>query len=164
MKKSLLAALVGLMLIAGVSTNSFAGGKHWEGWQETISLPSFPGCGISVRGISDDILQATVDMYCGVDPGGYVGYVNPAVYDIYKARGNKYPDGRTAVLVFEKIGAAFTTDHKDGLPIYGVVAIADGSSVASDEPGHPLNPETCATCHISFDNTCVKRGYLCGNR
>jgi len=63
-----------------------------------------------------------------------------------------------------KIGAAFTTDHKDGQPIYDVVAIKDGKSIASKEAGHPLNPATCAKCHVGFNDICKKLGYLCGNR
>jgi len=110
----------------------------------------------------DDILQATVDIYCGVKPGSYVSFINPAAMDVYNARGSEYPDGPTGVLVFEDIGVVFTTDHKGGEPIYDVRKIADNTSVASSEAGHPLNPETCATCHAGFDGVC--KGFVCGNR
>ena len=82
--------------------------------------------------------------------------------DIYKKRGNKYPDGKTGILEFKEIGVAFTTDHKNGMPIYDVVSLKDGKSVASKEKGHPLNPEVCANCHASFKQVCV--GFVCGNR
>ncbi|HBR16252.1 MAG TPA: hypothetical protein DD725_01380 [Deltaproteobacteria bacterium] len=168
MKKILLGVLAGVMILAFTAVSSFAEGNYWDGWKKTTPLNTleiFPDCGINVLGAGgDDILQATVDIYCGVKPGGYVGYVNPKVYDIFKKKGKKYPDGKTAVLVFKKIGAAFTTDHKDGQPIYDVVAIKDGKSIASKEAGHPLNPATCAKCHVGFNDICKKLGYLCGNR
>jgi hypothetical protein len=148
-----------------MATGSFAAEPYWAKWTKTIFLDIFPECGINVRGAGgDDILQATVDLYCGVKPGGYVGYVNPKVIDLYKKKRANYPNGKTAVLVFQKIGVAFTTDHKDGKPIYDVVSIKDGTSAASKEAGHPLNPETCANCHAGYNNTCKKLGYLCGNR
>lgn len=169
------------MILTAMTTGSFAAEKkaakattaaleqaqanYWDKWTKTISLDIFPDCGINVLGAGgDDILQKTVDTYCGVKPGGYVGYVNPKAIDVYKKKGSKYPDGKTAVLVFKKIGVAFTTDHKGGQPIYDVVSIKDGKSVASKEAGNPLNPETCANCHKSFNDVCKKLGYLCGNR
>jgi len=162
--KKLFGAVISMAIVLSVMIGiSFAESTYWEKWQKTISLDIFPECGVNVRGAGgDDILQATVDTYCGIKPGGYVGYVNPKVMDIYKKRGKNYPDGKTAVLVFKKIGVAFTTDHKDGKPIYDVISIADGKSIASREPGHPLNPDTCAKCHAGFKGVC--RGYVCGNR
>src|SRR3989304_6580977 len=169
MKKILLGVLAGVMILAFTAVSSFAEGNYWDGWKKTTplnTLDMFPDCGINVLGAGgDDILQATVDIYCGVKPGGYVGYVNPKVIDIYKKKGKIYPEGKTAVLVFKKIGAAFTTDHnKNGQPIYDVVAIKDGKSIASKEAGRPVNPATCAKCHETFNGICKKLGYLCGNR
>ncbi len=163
MKKVFLAAAV-LVIILGVAVGgSVSAGNYWDSWQKTVWLDIFPECGVNVRGVGgDDILQATVDTYCGVKPGGYVGYVNPKAVEIYKKKGKLYPDGKTAVLVFKTIGVAFTTDHKSGKPIYDVVSITDGKSVASKEKGHPLNPETCANCHAGFKGVC--KGFLCGNR
>lgn len=180
MKKLLLSALAAVMILAVMTGSGLAAGKkggkaaasadkapanYWDKWTKTISLDIFPDCGVNVLGAGgDDILQATVETYCGVKPGGYVGYVNPKAYDTYKKKGNKYPDGKTAVLVFKKIGVAFATDHKGGQPVYDVISIKDGKSVASKEAKHPLNPETCANCHVGFKDVCKKLGYLCGNR
>jgi hypothetical protein len=140
--------------------------NYWSDWEKTVRLGSFPGCGVDPRGVTpDDILADTVRLYCGVARGSsYQGYVNPDVYHIYQAKGRDYPDGRTAVLEFPKLGVAFTTDHKDGQPIYDVLLMETEESVASDEPGDPLNPATCAKCHAGYDNACVNRGFLCGNR
>jgi len=162
MKRIFLITIAGIIFFAAMTTGSFAE-NYWDKWQKTISLDIFPECGVNVRGIGgDDILQETVNIYCGVNPGGYVGYINPKVSDIYKKKGKNYPDGQTGVLVFKKIGATFTTDHKDGMPIYDVISITDGKSIASKEKGHPLNPETCAKCHIGFGGVC--KGFVCGNR
>ncbi|MGK7344282.1 MAG: hypothetical protein ACNS63_00550 [Candidatus Nitrospinota bacterium M3_3B_026] len=162
MRKALLAAAalaVSFLIFAG----SAAAGNYWNGWEEGRAQGPMPDCGVNVLPLGgDDILQATVDLYCGLKPGSYKSYINPKKMKMYNIRGKKYPDGKTGVLVFKKIGVAFTTDHKNGKPIYDVVKIEDGSSVASKEPGHPLNPQTCADCHASYDGAC--RGGVCGNR
>ena len=184
MKKVISTALAAIMVLAAFATPSFAAEKakaaapaaaapaaapahanYWDGWTKVYSLDMFPECGVNVLGAGgDDILQATVDVYCGVKPGGYVAYINPKVMDIYKKKGNKYPDGPVGVLVFKKIGAAFTTDIKDGKPIMDVKAIADGKSIASKDKGHPLNPETCFNCHETVQKgVCKSHGYVCGD-
>lgn len=177
MKKALFAALAAITMVlvaapvmaekhAAKAAAPAAHKNYWDGWTKTISLDMFPDCGVNVLGAGgDDVLQMTVDTYCAVKPGGYIGYVNPKAMGIYKKKGNKYPDGKLAVLVFSKIGAAFTTDIHNGQPVYDVVAIADGKSIASKEKGHPLNPETCATCHLTAQKgVCAKLGFVCGNR
>lgn len=142
-----------------------AAGMYWEKWAKGTAKGLVPPCGTNVLPLGgDDILQATVDTYCAVKPGKYNSYVNPAVMSIYKAKGNKYPDGKTAVLEFKEIGVAFTTDHQGGKPVYDVVSLKDGKSVASKEKGHPLNPEVCAACHIGFKGVCSSVGFTCGNR
>jgi len=173
MKKIISTALAALMALAFTAAPGFAAEKaaakapanYWDGWTKVYSLDMFPECGVNVLGAGgDDILQVTVDTYCGVKPGGYVAYINPKVMDIYKKKGKKYPDGQVGVLVFKKIGAAFTTDIKDGKPIMDVKAIADGKSIASKDKGHPLNPETCFNCHETVQNgVCKSHGYVCGD-
>ncbi len=181
MKKIFCTALTAIMVLAVSAAPSFAAEKaaapaakapaakapanYWDGWTKINELAMFPECGVNVLGAGgDDILQITVDTYCGVKPGGYVAYINPKVMDVYKKKGSKYPDGKVGVLVFKTIGAAFTTDIKDGKPIMDVVAIADGKSIASKEKGHPLNPETCFNCHETVQKgICKKRGYVCGD-
>lgn len=156
-------AVVAVMLMGFAGTSS--AGNYWDKWEKGTAAGVVPPCGVNVLPLGgDDILQATVDTYCKLNPGKYTSYINPAVMKIYKAKGNKYPDGKVAVLEFKDIGAAFTTDIKGGKPIYDAVALKDGKSIASKEKGHPLNPETCANCHASFDKACINRGYTCGNR
>ncbi len=138
---------------------------YWDKWAKGKAKGFVPPCGTNVLPLGgDDILQATVDTYCAVKPGKYISYVNPAVMKVYSARGNKYPDGKTAVLEFKEIGVAFTTDHLGGKPVYDVVSLKDGKSVASKDKGHPLNPEVCAACHIGFKGVCSSIGFTCGNR
>ena len=138
---------------------------YWDKWAKGTAKGLVPPCGTNVLPLGgDDILQATVDTYCAVKPGKYTSYVNPAVMNVYKAKGNKYPDGKTAVLEFKEIGVAFTTDHKGGVPVYDVVSLKDGKSVASKDKGNPLNPEVCAACHIGHKGVCSSLGFVCGNR
>lgn len=162
MRKSLWVTFALVALLVGFSSAASAG-NYWSGWESGRAQGPMPDCGVNVLPLGgDDILQATVDLYCGLKPGAYESYVNPAAMKSYKIRSKRYPDGRTAVLVFKKIGAFFVTDHKNGKPVYDVLTIADEKSIASNEPGHPLNPQTCAKCHASFDGAC--RGGVCGNR
>lgn len=141
--------------------------NFWDGWPVINSLDIFPECGVNVLGVGgDEVLQATVDTYCSVKPGGYKVYLNPKLQDQYKKfkRGtDKYPDGKLAVIVF-KAGIAFTTDIKDGKPIMDAISLKDGQSIASKEKGHPLNPETCFNCHENVQQgVCKKQGYLCAD-
>lgn len=150
---------------AAAAADGPAPGMFWEKWPKGKAKGLVPPCGVNVLPLGgDDILQATVDTYCAVKPGKYTSYINPAVMKIYNERGAKYPDGKTAVLEFKEIGVAFTTDHKGGQPVYDVVTLKDGKSAASKDKGHPLNPETCATCHASFKGACSNNGFVCGNR
>lgn len=151
--------------VAAPADDAAAAGMYWEKWEHGIAKGIVPPCGVNVLPLGgDDILQATVDTYCAVKPGKYVSFINPAAMKVYKAKGNKYADGKIAVLQFKEIGAAFTTDIVNGKPVYDVVALKDGKSIASHEANHPLNPAVCEKCHASFNNACVNRGFTCGNR
>lgn len=176
--KKIFAGIFALLLSLGIAGGALAAEKkakpvekqgdaamamYWDKWDKGTAKGMVPPCGVNVLPLGgDDILQATVDTYCAVKPGKYVSYINPAAMKVYKARGSKYPDGKTGVLEFKEIGVAFTTDHKDGLPIYDVIALKDGKPAASKEKGHPLNPQVCADCHIGFKGVCT--GFVCGNR
>ncbi len=162
MKKAFFTLTIFSLFLMGTAGPSFAG-NYWDNWAEGKAKGPMPDCGVNVLPLGgDDILQETVDIYCGIKPGSYTSKINPKAMKAYKAQAKYYPDGKTAVLIFPSIDAVFATDHKNGKPIYNVLKISDGTSIASSEPGHPLNPETCAKCHASFDGVCV--GYVCGNR
>lgn len=164
MKKAALGFLAAIAILVFTAGTSSAEGKlYWKSWTEGTAKGVVPPCGTNVLALGgDDILQATVETYCAVKPGQYVSYINPKVMDIYKKRGKQYPDGQIGILQFADIGVAFTTDIKDGKPVYGVVSLKDGKSIASNEANHPLNPKTCEKCHASFKQVC--RGFVCGNR
>lgn len=189
--KKLLSAVVAMVMVLGIS-NAFAAekkaakpaekkteaaapakaddsaaakGMYWEKWEKGKAQGIVPPCGTNVLAVGgDEILQATVDTYCAVKPGKYQSFINPAVMKVYKAKGNKYADGQVAVLQFKEIGVAFTTDIKGGKPVYDVVSLKDGKSIASKEANHPLNPAVCEKCHAGFKNACADRGFTCGNR
>jgi len=161
MRKVLFVSLFTFVFMGLAATGNAA--EFWKGWPAGKAKGPMPDCGVNVIALGgDDILQATVDIYCGVKPGNYVSFINPAAKKIYDAKGTSYPDGETGVLVFTKIDAVFVTTHKGGKPIYDVRSISTGKSIASKDAGHPLNPDTCAKCHASFNQTC--KGFVCGNR
>lgn len=163
MGKFTLGAVAVLVFLAFSAAPSSAGEQYWKGWPEGQAKGLIPPCGTNVLALGgDDILQATVDTYCALKPGQYVSYINPKAMDAYKKKAASYPDGQTGVLAFPDINVAFTTEHKDGGPIYDVIDMQNGKSISSNEPNHPLNPATCARCHASYKGVC--KGYVCGNR
>lgn len=134
----------------------------WDTWPRGVK-GQFPPCETNVLALGlDEILQATVDTYCGLDPGSYESRINPAVMDLYEARADSYPDGMNSILLLPELGVGFTTAFKDGKPVFDVILMADGKSIKSAEEDHPLNPQTCFNCHDGFDGAC--QGYVCGNR
>lgn len=138
-------------------------GNYWDNWPKGQAKGAVPPCGTQVVPLGfDDILQDTVDTYCALKPGLYTSYINPNAMNVYQTKGSNYPDGKTAILEFKDIGVAFATDFKNGKPVYDVIIIETGKSAASNEAEHPLNPATCAACHISYDNLCP--GWVCGKR
>lgn len=161
--RKLLAAFILAAAAVAVMGGAAQAGNYWDGWKPGKAKGPMPPCNVNVIALGgDDILQATVDTYCGIKPGNYVSYINPAAWDVYTKKGAKYPDGQTGVLVFKDIDAVFTTDHKGGQPVYDAKKISTGQSIASKEAGHPLNPQTCAKCHATFNGVC--KGFVCGNR
>ena len=136
--------------------------NYWKEWT-VVTKGVIPECGTDVVGLgADPIFKSLTDTYCKLKLGSYSTYLNPAASSAYKSRSPKYPDDRTAVMVFEKAGIGLTVDHKGGRVDFGVIDLKDGKSKASKEQGHPLNPQTCAMCHVSYSDACVSG--VCGNR
>ena len=42
------------------------------------------------------------------------------------------------------------------------ITLADSVSIASGEPGHPLNPQFCMNCHTEYLDIC--KGWICGKK
>ena len=165
MKKILGAFIVLAIILIFNVNNSTSGGPYWSDWPEGTAKGLMPPCKTNVLALGgDDVLQDTVDTYCAVEPGQYISYINPNIMDAYKARAREYPNGRVGILAFPDIQVAFTTNIVAGKPVYDVLSMKDGTSVASSEPGHPLNPAVCASCHLQYQKLDVCRGFVCGNR
>jgi hypothetical protein len=155
-------ALSAVFIFANASVSRAAEVAYWKEWP-VVAKGMIPACGTDIAGLGgDDILKSLSDTYCKLNLGNYVTHLNPTGNAAYKARSTKYPDGRTAVMAFEKAGIGFTVDHKGGRIEFGVIDLKDGASKASKDQGHPMNPTTCAMCHVSFNDACVSG--MCGNR
>lgn len=151
-----------IFVFANATVSQAAEVVYWKDWP-VVAKGMIPACGTDVAGFGgDDILKSLADTYCKLNLGNYVTHLNPTGTAAYKARSTKYPDGKTAVMVFEKAGIGLTTDHTGGRIEFGVIDLKDGKSKASKEQGHPFNPTTCAMCHVSFNDACVSG--ICGNR
>jgi len=151
-----------MFVFANAQASRAAEVVYWKDW--TVATKGMiPECGTDVLGLGgDDIFKALTDTYCKLKLGNYVTYVNPTAHTAYKARSAKYPNGKTAIMVFEKAGIGLTVDHNVGKIEFGVIDVKDGTSKASKEQGHPFNVMTCAMCHVSFNDACVSG--VCGNR
>jgi hypothetical protein len=164
MKRFFIAVVVtsAMFVLGNAPVSGAAEVVYWKDW--TVATKGvIPECGTDVVALgADDIFKALTDTYCKLKLGNYVTYINPTANAAYKARSAKYPDDRTAVMVFEKAGIGLTVDHKMGRIDFGVIDLKDGKSKASKDQGHPLNLTTCAMCHVSFNDACVSG--MCGNR
>lgn len=164
MKRFVIAVVVmsAMFVFANASVSRAAEANYWKEWT-VVTKGIIPDCATDVVGLgADDIFKSLTETYCKLNLGSYTTYLNPAANAVYKARSTKYPDGRTAIMVFEKAGIGLTTDHKLGRIDFGVIDLKDGKSKASKEQGHPFNLQTCAMCHVSFNDACVSG--ICGNR
>lgn len=154
--------LMSVMFVFGnASVGAAADAAYWKDWT-VVTKGSIPACGTDVLGLgADDIFKSMTDTYCKMNLGAYVTYVNPVGMTAYKSRSAKYPEGKTAAMVFEKAGLVLTVDHKSGRIEFGAIDLAGKSKLVKDQ-GHPLNEATCKGCHVEFNDACVSG--VCSNR
>lgn len=99
-------------------------------------------------------IQQTVSMYNWINNGKGSKlniYIPKGKVDLYKTHG-PYPDGLTAIAVYEDQNIIFVTEHFAGEPIYGTFD-RDGNDISKSHPS--LNVETCYKCHEGYKDICI---------
>ncbi len=99
-------------------------------------------------------VQQTVSMYNWINNGKGSKlniYIPKGKVDLYKTHG-PYPDGLTAIAVYEDQNIIFVTEHFAGEPIYGTYD-REGNDISKSHPS--LNVQTCYKCHEGYKDICV---------
>ncbi len=99
-------------------------------------------------------LQETVSIYNWINEGKGTKiniYVPKDKVELFKKHG-PYPDGLTAIAVFEDQGIVFVTEHLVGEPIYGTYDL-EGNDISNSHPS--LNTNTCYNCHENYEDICI---------
>ena len=99
-------------------------------------------------------VQQTVSMYNWINNGKGTKlniYVPKDKVELYKTHG-PYPDGLTAIAIYEDQGIVFVTEHYEGEPIYGTYD-RDGNDISEMHPS--LNVSTCYSCHEGYADICI---------
>lgn len=99
-------------------------------------------------------LQETVSMYNWINNGKGTKlniYVPKDKVELYKTHG-PFPDGLTAIAIYEDQGIVFVTEHYEGEPIYGTFD-REGNDISMTHPS--LNVKTCYKCHEGYSDICI---------
>jgi len=99
-------------------------------------------------------VQQTVSMYNWINDGKGTKlniYIPKDKVELYKTHG-PYPDGLTAIAIYEDQGIVFVTEHFQGEPMYGTFD-REGHDISHTHPS--LNVETCYSCHENYADICI---------
>jgi len=98
-------------------------------------------------------LQETVKTYNWINDGKGTKlniYIPKAKLNLYKNHG-PYPDGPTAVGIYEDSDIVFVTEHIAGEPIYGTYD-RNGKDISDTHPSFKV--EICSQCHLANSSIC----------
>lgn len=99
-------------------------------------------------------LQQTVSMYNWINDGKGTKlniYIPKDKVELYKTHG-PYPDGLTAIAIYEDQDIVFVTEHFQGEPIYGTFN-REGEDISNSHPS--LNVKACVQCHTNYADICI---------
>lgn len=99
-------------------------------------------------------VQQTVSMYNWINEGKGTKlniYVPKDKVELYKTHG-PYPDGLTAIAIYEDQDIIFVTEHFQGEPIYGTFD-REGKDISNSHPS--LNVKACIQCHTNYADICI---------
>lgn len=99
-------------------------------------------------------LQETVSMYNWINEGKGTKlniYIPKDKVELYKTHG-PYPDGLTAIAIYEDQDIVFVTEHFQGEPMYGTFD-REGNDISNTHPS--LNVNACYKCHEGYSDICI---------
>jgi len=150
--------MIKILFILSVSTILFAGSlaDYIKNLKEMVLVKEsmIPGKDVVLPKDTPLFVQETVSMYNWINNGKGTKlniYVPKDKVELYKTHG-PYPDGLTAIAIYEDQGIIFVTEHYEGEPIYGTFD-RDGNDISKSHPS--LNVATCYKCHEGYADICI---------
>jgi hypothetical protein len=133
----------------------------WQTWSKPqtplTKIGALPDCSADVSALPA-IYQETVATYCAVregGPGKVSVLVRPSEEQKYARRQGGFAPGINMLLHLEDMKLLFATEYTSSGPQYHVFK-ETGEEIRLDQPGHPLNPQACMTCHTGYSSYCVE--------
>jgi len=147
-----------IILIIGLSSMLFANTvadyiKHLDK-MVLVKEDMIPGKDVVLPKDTPLFMQQTVSMYNWINNGKGTKlniYVPKDKVELYKKHG-PYPDGLTAIAIYEDQGIVFVTEHYGGEPLYGTYD-RKGNDISKSHPS--FNVQTCYKCHEGYADICV---------
>ncbi|MFT5660906.1 MAG: hypothetical protein ACI9TV_001550 [Sulfurimonas sp.] len=147
-----------LVLVCGLSSmllsNSLADHLKELKGMVLVKESMIPGKDVVLPKETPLFVQQTVSMYNWINDGKGTKlniYVPKEKVELYKTHG-PYPDGLTAIAIYEDQGIVFVTEHFEGEPMYGTFD-REGNDISKSHPS--LNVATCYKCHEDYADICV---------
>jgi hypothetical protein len=147
-----------IILLIGLSSMLFASSvanylKHLDK-MVLVKESMIPGKDVVLPKGTPLFIQQTVSMYNWINHGKGTKlniYVPKDKVELYKKHG-PYPDGLTAIAIYEDQGTVFVTQHYGGKPIYGTYD-RKGNDISKSDPS--FNVATCYKCHEDYADICI---------
>jgi hypothetical protein len=147
-----------ILFTIGFSTMLFASSvsEHIKSLNDMVLVKEsmIPGKDVVLPKDTPLFLQQTVSMYNWINNGKGTKlniYVPKDKVELYKNHG-PYPNGLTAIAIYEDQGIVFVTEHYEGEAIYGTYD-REGNDISQTHPS--LNVGTCYKCHEGYSDICI---------
>lgn len=145
-----------LSLSSVLFSNTFSLAQYIKNLDKMVLVKEsmIPGKDVVLPKETPLFLQETVSMYNWINDGKGTKlniYVPKDKVELYKKHG-PYPDGLTAIAIYEDQDIVFVTEHYEGEPLYGTYD-RDGKDISMSHPS--LNTQTCYKCHQGYSDICI---------
>lgn len=139
-----------------LSANTFSLAHYIKNLDDLVLVKEsmIPGKDVVLPKQTPLFLQETVALYNWINEGKGTKlniYVPKDKVELYKTHG-PYPDGLTAIAIYEDQDIVFVTEHYEGEPLYGTYDIS-GKDISMTHPS--LSRETCYKCHEGYSDICI---------
>lgn len=153
--RNILLLLIGLMLLFPLFTYAQSIASFPKDIDSMILVKQsvIPGKDVVLPKETPLFLQETVKLYNWINDGKGTKlniFVPKDKIELYKSHG-PYPDGITAVGIYEDQDIVFVTEHIAGQPLYGTYN-RDGVDISDTHPSFKV--KACYQCHEGYAEIC----------
>lgn len=153
--RNILLLLIGLMLLFPSFTYAQSIASFPKDIDSMILVKQsvIPGKDVVLPKETPLFLQETVKLYNWINDGKGTKlniFVPKDKIELYKSHG-PYPDGITAVAIYEDQDIVFVTEHIAGQPLYGTYN-RDGLDISDTHPSFKV--KACYQCHEGYAEIC----------